>query len=420
MLEELDSIVKGLEDAEVYVSHVLEKTVEVEDNRIVGASAGETFAVALRVERDKRIGFAYSTASKERLRRVVEELYERAQKVAALSPRVDWWEGFPSSKCSQVPGLFSEEVANKDLDFLEYLLRDIIGKVPESFSLSASMSLGLNIWAIANTEGTQYEESVSDVSLGMALSKKEGGYMSKSVWDVSTSHSKVPLPEEMFERLLEEANMLKIRPERVRGERVVYLDPRAVSQLLEFLSVMFAADTIAKGESPLSDKINERVFSKLITLSDNPLLPGGPSSHGCDEEGVRGKPLVLVDNGVVKSILSDLYWGYRLGTGGGRGYRPNPFSPPSPSYTNLTLHAGSSKPEGIKVLGLTGLHTASSETGDMSVVLSPAFEDGRHVEATMSVNVLDLLNEKLLGVTSEGRWVGSTYVPGVIVRVELH
>jgi PmbA protein len=279
--------------------------------------------------------------------------------------------------------------------------------------------LGISSWAIANTEGTAYSERVTEVSFSAALSRKEGGFMTKSVWDTISSHARVPKPEELLGKLIEEARMLKVRPKRINGERTVYLDPRAAYQLLDFLAEMFMADSVAKGESPLTNKLDEEVFSKMITLTDNPTLPGGPSSHGCDEEGVRGKPLPLIDHGKVSSYLADLYWGYKLGINGGRGFRPDPFSPPSPSYTNLTLHSGNAKPEGIVVTGLTGLHTASAETGYLSVVLSPAFEDGEHVEATLSANALDLFNELLLGVGSDGRWVSSVFTPGILVKAKL-
>jgi len=223
-----------------------------------------------------------------------------------------------------------------------------------------------------------------------------------------------------LEKLLEEAKMLKVRPKKIKGEKVLFFNPRATAQLLDFIGDAFSAETIARGESPLANKMGEEVFSKHITLSDNPLLPGGPSSHGCDEEGVKGRPLLIVDKGTFRAAVADLYWGYKLGVEGGRGYRQSPYSPPSPSYTNLTLHAGSANAEGILVLGLTGLHTASVETGDMSVILSPALEDGEHVEATLSVNVYELLRNGILGVGKEGRWVGSIYSPGLLLRAELH
>ncbi len=419
MMEEISSIIKNFEDAEIYFTKEIHRSVEVDDNNVVSASSGEEIGIAVRVVRDKRIGLASSTVSVDKLKDTVVYLYEIAQKVARSSPETPWWEGFPSSTCSPVPGLYSEEVAEKDLTFLNDLAKSTISLIPDGYSLSASFEVNVEEWGLVNTEGTEYFERVSEISLGIALAKKEGGYMSKSVYDTISSHSKIPIPEDVIQNLMEYAKKLKIRPKKVSGERVLYLHPVAVSQLLDFISEMFTADSIAKGESPIANKLGEEVFSDIITLSDNPLLPGGPASHGCDEEGVRGKAKVLVDGGVVKDVLPNLYWGYKLGVGGGRGYRPTYQSPPQPSYTNLTLHAGTSSPEGIEVLGLTGLHTASSETGYMSVVLSPAFDGDEHVEATLSVNVLELFGDKLIGVGKEGRWVGEIFTPGVIVRGHL-
>jgi len=410
---------KKLEDAEVYLSWSKSKSVEVEDGKISSVTSGESMALAVRVVRNKRIGFAYATTTLENLERNVEELYKRAESLAKVSPEVPWWEGFPSSECKKIRGLFSEEIASKDLEFMLSLMKDTLRLIPKDVYFSSSFEISENLWFIANTEGTGYEERSTNVDLGIALARKEGGYMTKTLWDETSSHSKIPVPEELIEGMMDDVKKLKVKPRRVRGEKIVYFDPRAASQLLDFIAEMFSAEAIAKGESPLSGKLDEKVFSKHISMTDNPALPGGPASHGCDEEGVRTSPLTLVEEGTVKGLLTDLYWGYKLGTKGGRGFRPTPYSPPSPDYTNLTLHTGNAKEEGVRVLGLTGLHTASPETGYMSVILSPAFEDGEHVEATLSINVLELLGERVEGLGSRGRWVSSIFTPGILTRVTL-
>ncbi len=417
MIEEIDSALKGLENAEVFLYTESKNEVEVDDNEVVGAKGGVIGAVAVRVERGKRLGLAASTFKADNLKKTIAELYEEAVKISRLSKEAPWWEGFPASKCMKVNGIYSPSLESVDLDQLKEVIDQIEFK--EGYSVSAALSVSSVHWAVANTEGTFYEEKVTDVSFDVGVSKKEGGYTSKGVWDSFTSHARLPEPSEIMERLWEEAKALRIRPKRIEGEKVLFLDPRASAELLDFLAEMFMADEVAKGQSPLGKLLNEEAFSEKLSLSDHPTLSGAPSSHGCDHEGVRGQPVTLIENGVVRNFLANLFWGYKLKIEKGRGFRASPFSRPEPSYTNLIVKTGNATEEGVKVLGLTGLHTANPETGYMSVVLSPAFYQGEHVEAVMSVNVLNLLNENLLDVGREGRWVGSIYTPGLLVRAKL-
>ncbi|ALU12294.1 hypothetical protein EYM_02175 [Ignicoccus islandicus DSM 13165] len=417
MLEEIDSAIKGLENAEVFIYIEKNNNIEIEDNKLVGVKGGVVGAVSVRVERNKRLGIASSTIGTKDLKEIITSLYEEAIKISNLAQEIPWWEGFPSSKCQKVAGIYSPSLENVGIGELEDIAKGIEFK--EGYSLSSSISVGSTYWAIANTEGTAFEERSTQASMTVSVSKKEGGYTSKSVWDVFTSHAKLPEPSEVTSKLFEEAAALRIRPKRIEGEKELFFDPRASAELLDFLIEMFMADEVAKGHSPLASSLGKKAFSEKLSVDDHPRLSGGPSSHGCDHEGVRSEPLTLIEKGVVKGFLADLMWGYKLGIEKGRGFREDPFSKPSPTYTNLIVRAGNASEEGVKVLGLTGLHTASPETGYMSVVLSPAFYEGEHVEAVLSANVLDLLNEGLLDTGKEGRWVGSIYTPGLLLRARL-
>ncbi len=419
LLELLDEAVKGLKDAEVYAITKRSMKASAEDSKLKDASTGEVLAVAVRVERNKRLGFHYtSLPSLEKLKEAVRSAYEAAERVAKVSEEVPWWKGFPSSKCSPLPGLYSSSLAHKDLDYVIGLVKRVLEGADESLSVMVGASLRVETWALANTEGVRYEEKETLVSLWVGAAKKVNGYMTKVAWDTFSSRSQDPEAEVLAERVFDEAKRLKHKPERISGEYLVYFDPRATSEILDFLMDAFMASEVARGHSPLAGKLGERVFNEQVTISDNPALPGGVASHGCDEEGVRAEPLILVDSGKVNAYLGDLYWGYKVGFVG-RGFREKPSTPPSPSYTNLALHTGKGAEGDVIVTGVTGLHTASSETGDMSVVLSPAWHKGEHVEAVLTVNVYDLFGELLEGVGKEGRWVDNIYTPGFSARVKL-
>jgi len=86
------------------------------------------------------------------------------------------------------------------------------------------------------------------------------------------------------------------------GEWTVVLAPRAVGELLEFLSYLgFESQAHIEGRSCLAGKMGTRVVGENITLRDDGLAPEG-MPLAFDFEGVPRRPLTLIENGVAREL----------------------------------------------------------------------------------------------------------------------
>ena len=86
------------------------------------------------------------------------------------------------------------------------------------------------------------------------------------------------------------------------GRFTVILEPAAVLDLVGFLFYDFAATAVADKRSCLSGRLGKQVFGKNITIADDAYHPdqlGTPF----DGEGMPRQRVVLVDRGVVKSLV---------------------------------------------------------------------------------------------------------------------
>ena len=72
-------------------------------------------------------------------------------------------------------------------------------------------------------------------------------------------------------------------------------------------------ENIFRKQSFLINKLNENVANSNINLIDNPMLPGKMGSRHFDSEGVIAKPLILIENGILKSYMLSTYSGNKLG-----------------------------------------------------------------------------------------------------------
>jgi PmbA protein len=144
----------------------------------------------------------------------------------------------------------------------------------------------------------------------------------------------------------------------------VVFDPEATRDLLESIASAASGGNIYRKSSFLVDRAGTQVGSPLVTIIDDPLLPGRLGSRPFDYEGVRARRNVVFEKGLLKSYLLSSYQARKLGlkTTGNAG-----------GISNLYLEPGSSAPreilasidQGLYLMALSG-PGANWMTGDFS------------------------------------------------------
>lgn len=108
------------------------------------------------------------------------------------------------------------------------------------------------------------------------------------------------------------------------------------------------ADIVQKDYSIYRNAVGNEVASPLVTLIDDPTLPGHYGSYSCDDEGTPARRNVLIEGGVLKGYLSDIQSARRGGwplTGNGR--RQSYRSLPQPRMSNTFILPGKDNPESL-------------------------------------------------------------------------
>ena len=135
--------------------------------------------------------------------------------------------------------------------------------------------------------------------------------------------------------------MKRLHARKIPSQSVpVIYDRRVASSLLGHLSSAINGAAIARGTSFLKGCMGQQIWSKGLSVIDDPLRPRGLASRPFDGEGLSSKRSALVANGVLMGWILDLRSARQLGlapTGNGaRGLG----GPPGPSTSNLHLEAG--------------------------------------------------------------------------------
>ncbi|MBV1833170.1 TldD/PmbA family protein [Novacetimonas pomaceti] len=171
-----------------------------------------------------------------------------------------------------------------------------------------------------------------------------------------------------------ERTVARLNPTRPRTGRLpIVLDPRISTSLLGHLSGAVNGISIARGTSFLKDRLDRKIMGSGITIIDDPLRRRGLGAHPFDGEGMRTRPLTIVENGVLRTWALDARSARQLGLASNGCASRGASSPPSPSLGNLYMQPGQVTPrdlmadigEGIYITEMMG-SAINGITGDYS------------------------------------------------------
>ncbi|MBQ8555005.1 MAG: TldD/PmbA family protein [Clostridia bacterium] len=204
------------------------------------------------------------------------------------------------------------------------------------------------------------------------------------------------------------------------GEYRIIMRFDAMQSLLQTFAGIFSAENVQQNLSLLKDKEGEKIASDVVTLMDDPLLPGGFGSQRFDGEGSASRTKAVIDQGVLTTLLHSRKTARKQGVQStGNAHRANGairvaptnffFKPGEKDLAALMADVG----EGLVITDLAGLHSGANATsGDFSLLAKgytvEGGQRGRAVEQiTVAGNFYDVL-KSIVAVGSDLDFSGSS------------
>jgi PmbA protein len=171
---------------------------------------------------------------------------------------------------------------------------------------------------------------------------------------------------------------------------VMVVDSRAAASLIGRLMRPANARSVQQDRSFWAALMGERAFSDKLTITDDPLIKRGMASRHYDSEGISARRIPIVENGVVRNIYVDTYYGRKGGMTPTTGSASNlVVSPGEHSLEQLLAQVG----DGIYVTSWLG-GNADSTTGDFSLGLrGHVIENGQVGRPVGEMNVTGNLKD---------------------------
>jgi len=383
--------------------------------------------IAIRLIINKSLGFYYTTNLKD-IEKAVLEAYKLAK---AGVPDPNFISLASKKPYPHINNIYDKRIEEISQEEISEILKEIIKRDYDKRIKSVNSELALSVYeeAIANSLGIQASERATIASFFIELSASEGDKYSGG-FEASSSRF---LKDLEISLLIDKAHSFAIKGLNKKmiesGEYPIYLDPWASLYIIAIaLNSALNADMVQRKRSFLSEALNEQIASDNLTVIDDALIEGAIGSFSFDGEGVPSQRNVLIEKGVLKNFMYDVYTANKenkesTGNAVRNGFR----SLPSISSRNLVFSTGKRKSEDIIQEIKRGIYVRSTFdtpnviTGEFSGMINEGFyiENGeiKHalIQTGLATSLRDLF-KNVVELSSDPRWISNNYIPYIYVE----
>lgn len=410
-----EAIRHGADEAEVYIVKTKEIESTIQNNKITEMTTSRDGGISLRVSIGKKLGFA---STNKLISNELGKLAEKAVAIAKASNEDKDWPGFPPpQEYSTVKNIFSPQLAEIDEDTIIEKTKQLLENVLVDKRITmvyGGISVHRTSIAILNTNGLSNIQHLTASIVFTETLATEAGNTTPIVTLVDHSRTSIPSIGNLAKRAVEETlsclKPVKIEP----GNYPVIMTASAIESLFNYtLFEALKGDNVVRGRSPYRGRENEKIASENLTLIDDGTLNQGLFTALFDHEGISMKKKILIENGILKQFLFNHYWAKRYGgESTGNAMRSSYNSIPRISPTNILIKPGDTSFEemiketkkGLLVKGLQGAHSSNPETGEYSVVATPAWLiDNGAIKPVRNVMIAGNIYDELFRIDMIGR-----------------
>lgn len=338
----------GADSADAVVVRSRSKSVSVRLGKVEETDSSESDDFSLRVFIGRQVASVSANPGFD-----LRQLAERAVAMARVSPedpfaglaeKVDIAASYPDLDLFDPTEVSSEALAEAALA-AETAALAVKGV---SNSVGAGASAGMGGLVLVTSHGFSGSYAASRFSRSVGVIAGEGTRMERDHdYDSRLFFADLDSAEEIGRRA-GERTVKRLNPRQVAtGKDVtVVFDPRVARGFVGHIAGAINGASVARKTSFLRDRMGEQVLKAGLNITDDPLKVRGSSSRPFDGEGVSGKALTMIEDGVLKHWFLSSSAARELGLHtNGRGVRGG--TTVSPSSTNLALEPGDISPEDL-------------------------------------------------------------------------
>ena len=407
---------RGGEFADLFFEYRRTASLSMEDGRIRAVGGGIDLGVGVRVVEDGAVGYAYAESLE------LEEM-ERAAKTAAqiasggASPRPVRIRRRSVSTVYPVEQQVVDLEGVARIELLRRADRAARAASPDIVRVDASLVAVHKEILVISSGGSMSYDIQPMVRIGVSAVARRGTRVESGSSGGGGRYGidyfdRVPPEEHGREAARVALVNLDSRPAPA-GTMPVVLAPGESGILLhEAVGHGLEADFNRKRTSNYTDRIGTSVASPLVTVMDDPLVPGSRGSINVDDEGAVPKANRLIEGGILRGYMQDkISANFFKRPSSGSGRRQSFRHTPMPRMSNTIMLAGQDDPEDIIRSVDRGIYAKNFSGGQVnisngdfvfSLVEGYLIENGKITAPLKGVNLIGNGPEALTTVSMVG------------------
>lgn len=409
------AVASGLTAAEVFYKESSDFSASAKDGEINTYEVSDTCSLGLRGVWNGRMGYASTEAFDDE---AVEQLINGVKESAELVESDEQDEIFPGEE--SYPTLAEEETdidtitPEQKLDAALLLEKTVKEADPRIVNVPAATIMNtVATTRLKNTYGLDLSSTERMIAAVAGAIAHEGesttvGYQVKAASrfaDLNTQQ----VAQDAADWALNALNGYAVDA----GEYRIIMHREAMCDLLRTFCGVFSAESAQRKMSLLDGKEGTKIASDVVTLMDDPLLPGGFGSRTFDAEGSASRTKTVIENGVLQTLLHSRKTARKQGVETtGNASRPSVSSAVHVAPTNFFFKPGEKDldalteqmGDGLVITELAGLHSGANPiSGDFSL-LSKGYrvENGKRTHPVEQITVAGNFYQLLQNIREVG------------------
>lgn len=381
----LSAVSTGAEFAEIFMENNVKNSIGVINGKVERANSGIDYGCGIRIiDRDKVVYVYTNKPERENLIRLAKEGARAVKGESSIKSLV--LKNIDVNRL-YVPEILPEKVKKSDIVNMlrlgseaAYSYNSVITQTNFGYLDSKQNVL------IANTEGLFAEDErvrtrISVSAVASEENEKQTGYFGPGALKGYEFYNNINIEDIAKEAARSAVTMLKAE-NCPSGKMPVIMDNGFGGVIFhEACGHGLEAAAISKRASVFTDKIGQKIASDKLTAIDDGTIPGSWGSINIDDEGIKSRRNILIENGILKNYMVDRYNGKLIGmepTGSSRreSYKFVPVS----RMTNTYIAPGTDKKEEIIADTEFGLYakymgggSVNPASGDFNFAVSEAY-----------------------------------------------
>jgi len=356
----------GADEAEAQLSDGIELTAKVRLGKPELVQEAGSRGLGLRVFRERRQSVTFTSDLRPH---ALERFAGDAVALARLSEPDELHRlPDPDELARELPDLDLYDSSSESLDAAEALSRALRGekaalaldpRVTNSEGGTYSRVLGAMAFASSGGFAGGYLGSYSSLTVEPVCDdeggKKRNGYWWTAARFADALEAPEAVGEEAARRTLAQLGSRKVDT----CEVPVVFDPEAGRAIVGMVFSVANGSSFYRKSSYLIGREGQPIASELVTIEDDPLIPRAPGSRPFDGDGLPTRKNVVVERGVLHTVLCDVYSARKLGRASTGSAGRGTGSSPGPTTSNLIMRPGDATKGQILARTERGLYVTS-------------------------------------------------------------